>query len=372
MTSNAAPDPDKRPEPGRRSFYAKLWTMLHVRWWVIVLLVLLGLLGGATTYLYRQIDRPGPLTEDHVVIVPKGAGLVKVAGILEQAGVIHSNWLFATYARYDGGARNIKFGEYAIPAGASMSEILRILERGKVIQHRLTFPEGLSSREIVAILNASPKLEGEITEIPAEGSILPETYFYTHGESRAVIIERMKTAMTRVVDAAWGARPPGFLLKDTQELVTLAAIIEKETAVAAERPRVAAVFLNRIRLGMRLQSDPTVIYGITGGGPLDRSLTRADLDNPTPYNTYAIPGLPPGPIANPGRDSIIATVTPMATKDLYFVADGKGGHAFAETLDQHNRNVRRWRMIERGEDPDAVQAPRAAAKKKPVRKRNRN
>lgn len=371
MNDRAAPEPDQKPEPGRRSLFSRLRSMLRVPWYVVVLLVGLGLLAGTGTYVYRSVTMPGPLAADKVVIVPKGAGLMATASALKQAGATRSGWIFVVLARAKAAPVHIKFGEYRIPARSSMIDVLRILQSGKVIQHRLTFPEGLSSREMMAILNATPLLDGTVADVPPDGTLLPETYFYTYGENRSALVARMKAAMERAVEAAWGARPLDFPLKTPAEMVTLASIVEKETGIAGERPRVAAVFLNRLKKGMRLQSDPTVIYGITGGGPLARPLSRTDLDTATPFNTYAVDGLPPGPIANPGREALRAVVTPASGQDLYFVADGTGGHLFAETLDEHNRNVARWRKIERGEDPDAEPAPPPPVKKTAPKKKKR-
>ena len=229
-----------------------------------------------------------------------------------------------------------------------MREVLELLGSGRGIQYAVTVPEGLTSWEIVRLLEDEPLLTGEITEIPAEGSLAPETYSVSRGDTRASVIARMQERQTRLLEEAWAARLPGIEVNSPEEALTLASIIEKETAVAEERQRVSAVFHNRLRRGMRLQSDPTIIYGITEGqGPLDRALTRSDIDGPTRWNTYVIPALPPTPIANPGRDSIFAAVQPIETDEFYFVADGNGGHAFARTLEEHNRNVAAWRAIER-------------------------
>ncbi len=313
-----------------------------------VLFVLCLVLAGLATWSVRSFTAPGPLTEAREVALPRGASLTTVSERLEEEGVITNATIFRLGARYRGEDQALKFGEYEIPAAASMEQVLEIIVSGRSIQHRVTVAEGLTSWEVVELLRANDLLTGEIAETPPEGSLAPDTYFVARGMSRAELIGRMQAAQARILETAWEMRLPDTPLRTPEEALTLASIIEKETGVAEERPLVGGVFVNRLRRGMRLQSDPTIIYGITGGqGPLDRSLTRSDIERPTAYNTYVIDRLPPGPIANPGRDAILAAVRPEETEALYFVADGTGGHAFATTLQEHNRNVAAWRRIER-------------------------
>ena len=313
-----------------------------------VLFVLCLVLAGLAIWSFRSFTAPGPLTELREVALPRGASLTTVSERLEEEGVITNATVFRLGARYRGEDQALKFGEYEIPAAASMEQVLEIIVSGRSIQHRVTIAEGLTSWEVVELLRANELLTGEIEETPPEGSLAPDTYFVARGMSRAELIGRMKAAQGRILEAAWEMRLPDTPLRTPDEALTLASIIEKETAVAEERPLVGGVFVNRLRRGMRLQSDPTIIYGVTAGqGPLDRPLSRADIERPTAYNTYVIDRLPPGPIANPGRDAILAAVRPEETEALYFVADGTGGHAFATTLQEHNRNVAAWRRIER-------------------------
>ena len=285
--------------------------------------------------------------EEPELCLPRGAGVQNIAEALEREGVISNALLFRLGAKVQGAERSLKAGEYAIPAGASMAEVLDRIRRGEVVQRKITVAEGLTSYDIVQLVNAAEMLEGEIAEIPPEGSLAPETYFYERGESRAEVIARMRAAQASALDALWEKRAEGLPIETKEEALILASIVEKETGVPEERPRVASVFVNRLRKRMRLQTDPTVIYGITlGKGPLDRPIRRSDLNAKTPYNTYQIDGLPPTPIANPGRAAIEAVLNPAQTDDLYFVADGTGGHVFAKTLAEHNKNVRAWRKIE--------------------------
>ncbi len=232
-----------------------------------------------------------------------------------------------------------------------MRDTLELMVSGKTVARRLTLPEGLTSFEVVALVQKAEGLEGEVQAVPPEGTLLPETYHYARGETRAEVVARMGRALDQVLDELWPERAPGLPISSPEQAVVLASIVEKETAVADERPLVASVFVNRLKKGMRLQSDPTVVYGLTGGkGPLGRALTRKDLQTPSPYNTYLADGLPPGPIANPGRASIEAVLNPAKTEYLYFVADGDGGHRFAKTLAEHNRNVAQWRKRQRKRD----------------------
>lgn len=297
-------------------------------------------------YAIERFDGPGPLQADKLVFVPAGAGVDTIAATLDESGVISDPLIFQIGVRLFGETRNLKAGEYQFPAAVSMRDVVGILVEGKTVVRRVTLPEGALSAEAVALLDKAEGLEGEVAEIPHEGSLLPETYHYQRGDTRAALVTRMRTSMEALIAELWPKRSPNLPLKTPEEAVILASIVEKETGVAEERPVVASVFLNRLIKGMRLQSDPTVVYGITeGSGPLGRPLTRKDLDAVTPYNTYQIDGLPPGPIANPGRDSLMAVLNPAQTDFFYFVADGSGGHAFAETLQEHNQNVAQWRKL---------------------------
>lgn len=316
-------------------------------------LALLAALTGGALLLYGQqrFEAPGPAAAAIEVAIPPGSGLAAIARRLEGAGAIEDADIFRFATRFRQAERGLKAGEYEIPPRASMADILALLESGKTIERRVTVPEGLTSAQIVALLNATPKLTGEIDALPPEGSLAPETYFFTTGEDRAALLARMRAAQDALLDALWPGRADDLPFDTREEALTLASIVEKETGIGAERARVAGVFVNRLRKGMRLQSDPTVIYGVAGGAGLDRPIRRSDLKDRNAYNTYVIDGLPPTPIAHPGRAAIEATLNPAPTDAFYFVADGTGGHAFARTLAEHNRNVRAWRRIEaqRGE-----------------------
>jgi peptidoglycan lytic transglycosylase G len=310
----------------------------------------------AIGYAKYEFTKPGPLSEDVAVVLPKGAGLKDTSRLLVLYGAIGDEFgqefLFRLGARYRREDRDIRYGEYLIPAGASMEEILALLVRGDSIQYKVTVPEGLTSFEIVEILRASDVLTGEIAEVPPEGSLAANTYFVQRNQSRSEVLKRMTEDQAAILAEAWEKRAEDLPLASPEEVLVLASIVEKETGLVEERPRVASVFVNRLRRGIRLQSDPTVIYGITmGKTQLDRGLRRSELDRKTPYNTYQIDGLPPTPIATPGRDAIMAVVNPEETDFLYFVADGTGGHAFAKTLKEHNRNVAAWRKIEKQQKP---------------------
>jgi UPF0755 protein len=299
-----------------------------------------------------EFSKSGPSREDVVIVLPKGAGLKDTSRLLALHGAIANEFgqefLFRLGARYRREDRSIRYGEYLIPAGASMEEILALLVSGDAIQYKVTVAEGLTSFQIVEILRANDILTGEITEVPPEGSLAPNTYFIQRSQSRGDVLARMTEGQAAILAEAWEKRADGLPLASPEEVLVLASIVEKETGVAGERPRVASVFVNRLKQGIRLQSDPTVIYGITmGETKLDRGLRRSELDRATPYNTYQIDGLPPTPIATPGRDAIMAVVNPEETEFLFFVADGTGGHVFASTLKEHNRNVAAWRKIEK-------------------------
>jgi UPF0755 protein len=313
----------------------------------ILLLIGGGMAGGLFAFGYAQFVKPGPLQVPATVIIAKGAGLKSIADQLHRDGILQFPLVFRLGARLTEADKQLKAGEYVLPRGVTPQGILVLLQSGKTVVRRLTMAEGLTSFEIIKRLNAVEGLIGTAAPSP-EGSLLPETYHFSLGDSRQKIADRMSADMRRELNLLWLSRDADLPLKSPDEALVLASIVERETGVASERARVAAVFVNRLRRGMKLQSDPTVVYGITlGKRALGRPLSRADLKNPTPYNTYTIDALPPGPIANPGRSAIEAVLHPTRTKEIYFVADGSGGHAFAKTLTEHNRNVARWRKFQK-------------------------
>lgn len=293
---------------------------------------------------------PGPSArqgEATIVSLPSGAGVSAIAAQLKAAGVIRSTDMFKAAATLTGADRKLRAGEYEVPSGASLRSVLTLLVSGKVVRHYVTLPEGWSSAQAVDILMRQPILTGAVETVPEEGSLWPDTYEIARGDTRASIIARMQRARDENLARLWATRGPNSVVRTMDEAMILASIVEKETGVPAERPRVAAVFSNRLRAGMRLESDPTIVYGITKGRPLGRGLRRSEIDQHTDWNTYQIDGLPPTPIANPGRDAVAAVLNPPRTEDIFFVADGTGGHAFARTYDEHLANVARWRAIER-------------------------
>ncbi len=313
---------------------------------------------AAWSQLNAYLVQAGPATEATVVVLPRGAGLAEIAAALVEARVIDHPWLFRIAVRVSGRDRKLKAGEYAFPAHATPQGVIAMLANGETVARRLTVAEGLTVAEIFQLLEDVEALEGELPPPPEEGSLLPETYFYAFGDSRLGLVTRMQEAMRRTLDELWPERAEGLPLRTRQEALILASIVDKETGVADERDKVAAVFINRLRRGMRLQADPTVIYGITeGNGRLGRELSRRDWEHDSAYNTYQIDGLPPSPIANPGRASIEAVLNPAPVDYLYFVADGSGGHAFARTLEEHNRNVAKWRRVKNGARPQSVAPP---------------
>jgi UPF0755 protein len=312
--------------------------------------VLLGALAtvGGLVWLMKEARSPGPLTEDKVVMIMREDDAAGIADQLERAGVIDSAMWFNLLTVLDGNRGALKRGEYAFKAGMTMNDIENELIAHRVIRYKITIPEGLTSEQVVDRLHEDPVLTGDIREPPREGSLMPDTYYFERGDTRVSILSRMAKIQAKTVEDVWKARSPDLPIKSPWEMVTLASIVEKETGKTEERPRVAGVFINRLDKHMRLDSDPTIVYGLAlGKGTLGRSITRADLNQSTPYNTYIIDGLPPGPICNPGKAALEAVAKPARSKDLYFVADGTGGHAFAETLDQHQKNVARWRQIEK-------------------------
>jgi UPF0755 protein len=297
-------------------------------------------------YLWHALDQPGPLPASRDVVVPRGS-VAQVADALQQASVIKSPIVFQVAVWTSAEPGQLHAAELSFPAHASLREVLTVLRTAKPVEHRLTIPEGLTVRQITALLNDAPAATGQV-EVREEASLLPETYVYEYGTSRQALLSRARKALDRALDQAWAERAPGLPISTPYQALILASIVERETAVPEERPRIAAVYLNRLRRGMRLQADPTVAYAASDGtGSLDRPLTRADLDDPDPYNTYRHAGLPPGPICAPGLASIQAVLHPADSDALYFVADGNGTHAFARTAAEHDRNVAKWRALNR-------------------------
>ena len=292
---------------------------------------------------------PGPAArsgEATTVVLRHGASLPEIAATLEREGVVGSSSVFIAAAQLTGGARNLKAGEYEFPSRASVARVLTAIRGGKVVRHVITIPEGMTSQAVADLLARSDILTG-VAPAPPEGAVLPETYQVERGEDRAAVLKRMMDGRDQLLAQLWAQRQPGLPFATPDEAVILASVVEKETGVASERPRVAAVFINRLRQGMRLESDPTIIYGLTGGKPLGRGIKQSELTSSSPYNTYAIDGLPPTPIANPGREALAAVLDPPKTTELFFVADGSGGHAFASTYEDHRKNVERWRALEK-------------------------
>src|ERR1700722_5624592 len=388
----AALEPEQVPPPPKRSERARNPFVVRGRGTAAVVLVLMIGVGGGYIYGRQRIEAQGPLQEDKIVNIPARAGMTDIADILQREGVIDNNrWafigsVFALKARSE-----LKPGEYSFQKNASLRDVIGTMVEGKVVQHAVTIPEGLTSEQIVARLSDNDIFAGTVREVPREGTLLPETYKFPRGTTRDQVIARMQQTQKRVLAEIWERRSPDIPIKTPEQLVTLASIVEKETGKPDERSRVAAVFVNRLRQKIKLQSDPTIIYGLVGGkGTLGRPIKRSEIQQPSPYNTYVVEGLPPGPIANPGRASLEAAANPARTRDLFFVADGTGGHAFTETYDQHQKNVAKLRSMEKqiqndtvepADDPPppaasapadatppATTAPKPAAPKKPGRR----
>jgi len=313
----------------------------------LLLAAVLALLGAGAWYFEQwNFVQPGPSSTYKVVMVEQGDHVATIARHLEDAGVVANADLFRIGLRIRNMQGALKAGEYGFPAHVSMADVAGIVASGKSIQHKLTAAEGLTSEMIYDLVRNDRVLAGEAGPVPDEGTLLPETYLYTRGTTRRQLLARMAKAQAKVLDKLWEARAKDLPVKTKLEAVTLASVVEKETALAQERRHVASVFVNRLRLGMKLQSDPTIIYDITKGYPLGRGIRQSELERASPHNTYAIFGLPPTPICNPGRDSLDAVLHPAVTGDLYFVANGKGGHNFAATDAEQNKNVAAWRKVE--------------------------
>jgi UPF0755 protein len=353
----AALEPEQVPPPPKRSERARNPFVVVGNAVITIILVLMIGVGGGYYYGRQKIEAAGPLQEDKIVNIPARAGMTDIADILQREGVIDNNrWafigsVFALKARSE-----LKPGEYLFQKNASLRDVIGTMVEGKVVQHAVTIPEGLTSEQIVSRLADNDIFSGSVREVPREGTLLPETYKFPRGTTRDQVVARMQQAQKRTLAEIWERRSPDLPVKTPEQLVTLASIVEKETGKPDERSRVAAVFVNRLRQKIKLQSDPTIIYGLVGGkGTLGRPIKRSEIQQPSPYNTYVVDGLPPGPIANPGRASLEAAANPARTRDLFFVADGTGGHAFSDTYDQHQKNVARLRAMEKQIQNDTVE-----------------
>jgi UPF0755 protein len=353
----AALEPEQVPPPPKRSERARNPFVVVGNAIITILIILM--IGAGTAYYYgrQMLEAPGPLQEDKVVNIPARAGKRDIADVLQRDGVINVNpWVFIGGVFALKASSDLKPGEYSFQKNASLRDVIATIVEGKVVQHAVTVPEGLTSEQIVARLGDNDIFIGSVREIPREGTLLPETYKFPRGTTRDQVIQRMQQAQKRVLAEIWERRNPDIPLRSPEQLVTLASIVEKETGKPDERSRVAAVYVNRLRQRIKLQSDPTIIYGLVGGkGTLGRPIKRSEISQPSPYNTYVIEGLPPGPIANPGRASLEAAANPARTRDLFFVADGTGGHAFTETYDQHQKNVSKLRTMEKQIQNDTVE-----------------
>ena len=365
----AALEPEQLPPPPKRSDRAR--NPFVVVGNAIITILLIAMLGAGAVYYYgRQVlEMPGPLQDDKIVNIPSRAGKRDIADTLNREGVTDVNpWVFIASVFALKASSDLKPGEYAFQKNASLRDVIATIVEGKVVQHAVTIPEGLTSEQIVARLSDNDIFTGSVREVPREGTLLPETYKFPRGTPREQVIQRLQQAQKRTLAEIWERRSPDVPIKTPEQLVTLASIVEKETGKPDERSRVAAVFVNRLKQKIKLQSDPTIIYGLVGGkGTLGRPIKRSEITQPSPYNTYVIDGLPPGPISNPGRASLEAVANPARTRDLYFVADGTGGHAFTETYDAHQKNVAKLRAMEKQiqndtvEPADDAQAPAPAA-----------
>ncbi|MBI3700717.1 MAG: endolytic transglycosylase MltG [Afipia sp.] len=364
----AALEPEQVPRPPLRSMRARNPLVMIGNAILTVIIISMIVVGGIFFYGKQILEAKGPLIEDKVVNIPPRAGMTDIDDILVRNGVITADrWTFIGAVVALNARSGLKSGEYLFQKYATLRDVIGTIVEGKVVQHAVTIPEGLTSEQIVARLQDNDIFNGSLKEQPREGSLLPDTYKFPRGTTRDQVIQRMQAAQKKVLAEIWERRSPDVPVKSPEQLVTLASIVEKETGRADERSRVAAVYSNRLRQNMRLQSDPTIIYGLVGGrGTLGRPIKRSEITQPSPYNTYVVNGLPPGPIANPGRASLEATANPARTRDLYFVADGTGGHTFSENYDAHQKAVAKLRAIEKSaqddkvEDDDATPAAPAA------------
>jgi len=353
----AALEPEQVPPPPKRSDRARNPFVVFGN--AVITIVLIAMLGAGGVYVYgkQMLEAPGPLQEEKIVNIPARSKTRDIADILQREGVVDVNpWAFMGGVFAMKASSELKPGEYAFQKNASLHDVIATIVEGKVVQHSVTVPEGLTSEQIVARLSENDIFAGAVREMPREGTLLPETYKFPRGTTRDQVIARMQQTQKRVLAEIWERRSADIPVKTPEQLVTLASIVEKETGKADERSRVAAVFVNRLRQRIKLQSDPTIIYGLVGGkGTLGRPIKRSEIQQPSPYNPYVVEGLPPGPIANPGRASLEAAANPARTRDLFFVADGTGGHAFTDTYDQHQKNVAKLRTMEKQIQNDMVE-----------------
>lgn len=334
---NKTDTPEPKPRRGRKALIA------------ILGLGLVGAIGAFAghSYLQKTFAAEGPFETDQVFAVPRGAGVSSIAAKLQKTGLINKADMFKLMVKLEGEDTGLKAGEYAIPAAASMRDIYETLAEGKAILYPFTAPEGLTSAQILRSMARVETLIDDRPDMPAEGTLLPETYLTPRGMTRSALIKKMRGAQAEFVKEAWKNRNPNIPVKTIEDAIILASVVEKETGVTSERDKVAGVFTNRLNRGMRLESDPTIIYGVSQGEPLGRGIRRSEIDRKTDWNTYQIDGLPKTPICNPGKDAILAVLNPAETDAIFFVADGTGGHAFAKNLSGHLRNVKKWRAIER-------------------------
>ena len=344
LQAKEVPLPPKRSKSAKGNFIVFMNFMMSCLVIAVLGLCLLAL------YAKSEFEGAGPLDAPQTVVIKEGSSLTRITDQLAANGVIDNKLIFSQGVKAMRAGNSLKAGEYIFQPQMSMYDVMETIRSGKGILHKVTLPEGLTVFQIFERLAKNEILEGDLPQtLPPEGSLMPDTYPFQRGTTRAEVIERMKVAQASFLSQIWAKRIPDLPISTPEELVTLASIVEKETAKADERPRVASVFINRLNRGMKLQSDPTIIYGIFGGEgkPSDRPIYKSDIEKPTAYNTYTIPALPPGPIANPGRAAMEAVANPSRTEDIFFVANGTGGHVFAKTLDEHNQNVARWRQIEK-------------------------
>jgi UPF0755 protein len=344
LQAKEVPLPPKRSKSAKSNFVVFMNFMMSCLVLVVIGLCVIALYGKAA------FESAGPLEAPQTVVIKEGSSLNQISSQLASVGVIDSQFVFSQGVKAMQAQNSMKAGEYIFQPQMSMLDVMETIRSGKGILHKVTLPEGLTVYQIFERIAQNETLEGPLPEtLPPEGSLMPDTYPFQRGTTRVEVVERMKKAQEAFLQEIWAKRIPDLPISTPQELVTLASIVEKETGKADERPRVASVFINRLNRGMKLQSDPTIIYGIFGGQgkPKDRPIFKSDISTPTPYNTYTIPALPPGPIANPGRAAMEAVANPSRTDDIFFVANGTGGHVFAKTLEEHNQNVARWRQIEK-------------------------